>query len=113
MQVLSLSVLKKLLVCRVRMKVSYMAFNQNLTVMELFLKSILKVYREREEMSQIKNPWPKVDRTTLKLLLMSDDPTAEGADHDFQADQEKIGQDSAYTEEEREYMKDFYGKFVQ
>ena len=74
MQVLSLSVLKKLLVCRVRMKISYMAFNKNLTVLELFLKSILKVYREREEKGEIAKPWPKVDKKTIKLMLMNSNP---------------------------------------
>lgn len=47
MQMLCEQVLKKFQILKYRMKISFCAFSQKYTVYELFLRTILDVYRKR------------------------------------------------------------------
>ena len=51
------------------MKISYMAFDKDNTIYELFLKAILDAYYQRKKQGLIKNPWPKLDNSIIKLIL--------------------------------------------
>lgn len=59
-------VLKKFSILKYRMKISFSAFSQKMTVHELFLRNILEVYRKRRAEGLIRNPWPMEDKAILK-----------------------------------------------
>ena len=69
MQMLCEQVLKKFQILKYRMKISFIAFSQKMTVYELFLRTILDVYRKRRSQNLIRNPWPKEDAAILKQIM--------------------------------------------
>jgi len=56
MQLLTIETLKKYKILKVRMKISYIAFVKNMTVHELFYRTILKSYASLVQMGVIEEP---------------------------------------------------------
>lgn len=69
MQILSEQAWKKFQLLKIRMKISYMAFSKDLTIYELFVKAINDAYYQRKKQGLLRNPWPKMDLTVLKMIL--------------------------------------------
>jgi hypothetical protein len=69
MQMLCEQVLKKFQILKYRMKISFSAFSEKMTVHELFLRTILDVYRKRRAENLIRNPWPKENQGILKQIM--------------------------------------------
>lgn len=74
MQRLSLPVCKRFNLLVWRMKISYHAFRDGLTVAELFMVKILKTYSERKKKGLIADPWPSIDPKLIKIILMIQNP---------------------------------------
>lgn len=53
---------------KVRMKISFEAAVQSKTIVELFLFSILKTYKIRNEQGMIADPWPKIGKKHIDHL---------------------------------------------
>lgn len=70
MQKLSLNICNKFSMLRIRMKISYEAFTQNMTVLQLFYRTILKSYETLKREGKILKPWPNIDSHFIRLILM-------------------------------------------
>ena len=70
MQTLSLPVCKRFKLLVFRMKVSYIAFREGLTIAELFMTKILETYSDRKKKGLVANPWPQIDPKMIKIILM-------------------------------------------
>jgi len=71
------------------MKISLMAFLKNMTVSELFLKTIYDTYHQRNNQGLILDPWPPVTKGVLKRILTSNNE--EWKEEDDEADGGHIG----------------------
>ena len=58
MQILAEESIKKFKLLRIRMKISFSAFEKNMTINELFYRTILSSYNNLMKEGKIKDPWP-------------------------------------------------------
>jgi hypothetical protein len=70
MRRLSLNVCARFMMLRIRMKISYEAFTKNMTVAQLFYRTILRTYETFKRQGLIPNPWPEPDTAFIRLILM-------------------------------------------
>jgi len=53
--------MKKYRILRIRQKISFSAFEKNMSVHELFFRAILTSYNELLSQNKIKCPWPAIE----------------------------------------------------
>ena len=58
-QKIYLQVFKRFNLLRVRMKISFMALQRQMTIKELFLETILDSYHKLNSLGLVRNPFPK------------------------------------------------------
>ena len=71
MELISEQVATKFRIMKFRMKISFMAFQKNQTILEMFMKTIYDVYFQRKKQGLIQCPWPPIEKNVVKMVLLS------------------------------------------
>ena len=101
MQLLARKVMIKFKIMKIRMKISFMAFQKCETIYELMMKTIYDVYNHRKNQGLIETPWPTVTKGCFKRVMRQGDEESDEDEEDEQGNETKIKKAEKEYEEQK------------